>query len=250
MKHASLFTGIGGFDLAAAWMGWENVFQVEIDSFCQEVLKHHFPHAQRFTDIRQFDSRPFHGAIDVLSGGDPCQPNSVAGLRAGKADARYLWPEYRRIYNEIKPGYIVNENVSGSISNGVLDQKISDLEADGYTCWPPLVIPAGAAGALHRRDRVWLVAHAMRSGRQQLNPAAKPVEQTEGIVRNNSFGADAFGTTGWSADKSAILRMAYGLPDRLDRRKRIKALGNAVVPQIVYQIFKAIEQYDQSSATI
>src|SRR5690349_5351598 len=101
MRHASLFSGIGGFDLAAQWMGWENVFQVEIDEFCKKVLAKNFPNAKRYGDIKQFDGTEWAGKIDILSGGFPCQPYSAAGKRLGKEDARHLWPEMLRVVGEV-----------------------------------------------------------------------------------------------------------------------------------------------------
>jgi len=115
-RHGSLFSGIGGFDLAALWMNWENVFQVEISDFCNKVLEHHFPDTTRFRDIKKFKGGKYRGTIDVLSGGFPCQPFSTAGKRRGKDDDRFLWPEALRIIGEIKPRWIVLENVAGLFS--------------------------------------------------------------------------------------------------------------------------------------
>lgn len=160
MRHASLFTGIGGFDLAAEWMGWENVFQVEKDKRCLNVLKQRFPNTKRYNDAKSFYpiTHGYNNTIDILTGGDPCQPNSNAGLRKGKDDDRFLWPEMFRVARELNVPWIVNENVSGSISNGILDLKIDDLESAGYTC-QAYCIPAEAVGALHQRERVWLIAY-------------------------------------------------------------------------------------------
>lgn len=158
MRHASLFTGIGAADLAAEWTGWNNVFQVENDKKCIAVLYKQFPHIPKHNDVRDFDATEYKHRVDVLSGGDPCQPHSVAGLRKGTADVRFLWPEMFRIAQELNVPYLVNENVSGSVSNGVLDLKINDLESVGYAC-QAYSIPAEAVGALHQRSRIWLVAH-------------------------------------------------------------------------------------------
>jgi len=162
MNHASLFSGIGGFDLAAEWMGWRNVFHVERDPFCQRVLAHHFPNSQPFDDVTTFDGRPWHGSVDILTGGFPCQPYSTAGKRMGKDDERHLWPEMRRIISEIAPTYVVGENVRGLTNwNGglVFEEVCADLETMGYEVWTG-IIPAAGVGAPHRRDRVWFVAHA------------------------------------------------------------------------------------------
>lgn len=176
MKHGSLFSGIGGFDLAASWMGWENVFQVEWNKRCQEVLKRRFPNAHKYLNVKDFDGTKYRGTIDILSGGDPCQPNSVAGLGMGTADVRFLWPEMFRIAQELNVSWIVNENVSGSIANGVLDIKINDLESVGYTC-QPYCIPAESLGALHQRERVWLVAY--NSDFHRDNQIARAIRATE-----------------------------------------------------------------------
>jgi len=162
MTHGSLFSGIGGFDLAARWMGWENAFHVERDPFCRKVLAHHFPESQSFDDVKTFDATPFRGRLSVLSGGFPCQPFSAAGKRAGTSDDRYLWPEMFRIIREARPTYVVAENVRGLLSWNeglVLDTVCSDLEGEGYEVLP-VVLPAASVNAPHRRDRIWIVAYA------------------------------------------------------------------------------------------
>jgi DNA (cytosine-5)-methyltransferase 1 len=162
MRHGSLFSGIGGFDLAAEWMGWENMFQVEWDSFCQKVLTKNFPNVKRYGDIKEFDGTKYRGLVNIISGGFPCQPFSHAGKRKGKSDDRYLWPEMLRVIREIAPSYIVGENVGGLISmeNGkTLDRILSDLGNEGYTT-EQFIIPACAVGAWHRRDRIWIIAYS------------------------------------------------------------------------------------------
>jgi len=162
MNHASLFSGIGGFDLAAEWNGWNNVFNCEWEEFPRKVLKHHFPNAKQYEDIKDFDATEYRGRIDVLSGGFPCQPFSVAGLRKGTEDERHLWPEMLRIIGECQPRWVVGENVRGLVSwsDGlVLETCYSDLEALGYSV-QSFIIPACATNAPHRRDRVWIVAYA------------------------------------------------------------------------------------------
>ena len=160
MKHGSLFSGIGGFDLAAEWMGWENVFHCEWNEFGQKVLHHYWPNAETFTDITKSDFTKYANKIDILTGGFPCQPYSQAGKRKGKEDERHLWPEMLRAIREIKPKYIVGENVFGLLNwNGglVFDEVHSDLEFEGYEV-QAVVIPAAAVNAPHGRDRVWFVA--------------------------------------------------------------------------------------------
>ena len=162
MKHASLFTGIGGFDLAAERVGFENIFQVEIDKFCQKVLEKNFPKVKRFLDIKDFNGKEYRERIDILSGGFPCQPFSQAGQRKGNQDERALFPEMLRIIGEVKPKWIVAENVSGilSIHDGEYFEEIcTSLESEGYKV-QSFIIPASAVNAPHRRDRLWIIAYS------------------------------------------------------------------------------------------
>lgn len=166
MTHASLFSGIGGFDLAAEWAAWTNAFNCEIDPLCRRILKYHFPDAEQYADIRTTDFTIWRGRIDVLTGGFPCQPFSLAGKRKGTEDDRYLWPEMLRVIRTVRPRWIVGENVFGIVnwSEGVVfEQVCSDLEAAGYAV-QPYIIPACGVGAPHRRDRCWFVAHRADAG--------------------------------------------------------------------------------------
>ena len=166
MKHGSLFSGIGGFDLAAQWMGWENAFHCEISEFPRKVLHHYWPNALSYENIKETDFTKWRGKIDVISGGFPCQPYSLAGKRLGKEDDRHLWPEMLRCIREIKPRWVVGENVFGIVNwDGglVFDEVQSDLEAEGYEV-QAYVLPACAVNAPHRRDRVWFVAHSNHKG--------------------------------------------------------------------------------------
>ena len=161
MTHGSLFSGIGGFDLAAEWMGWENVFHCEWNPFGQKVLHHYWPNAISYHDITKTDFAIHRGAIEILTGGFPCQPYSMAGKRLGKEDERHLWPEMLRAIREIQPRWIVGENVLGLVnwSDGLVFHEVqTDLEAEGYEVLP-FVLPACAVNAPHRRDRVWFVAY-------------------------------------------------------------------------------------------
>jgi DNA (cytosine-5)-methyltransferase 1 len=165
MKHIGLFEGIGGFLLAARWMGWEPVAWCEWDEFCQKVLKYHFPEAQQHGDITKTDFTRYAGQIDILTGGFPCQPYSSAGKRLGKEDDRHLWPEMLRAIREIQPRWVVGENVRGLTNwNGglVFDEVQADLENEGYEVTPYL-LPACAVNAPHRRDRIWFVAYRNES---------------------------------------------------------------------------------------
>jgi len=169
MKHGSLFSGIGGFDLAAEWMGWDNVFHCEINPFGQKILKYYWPDAITYSDITKTDFSIHRGKIDVLTGGFPCQPYSLAGKRKGTEDERHLWPEMLRAIREINPVWIVGENVFGIVNwdGGVVFEHIqADMEAEGYEV-QPYVLPACGVNAPHRRDRVWFVAHAGLFGQKK-----------------------------------------------------------------------------------
>jgi DNA (cytosine-5)-methyltransferase 1 len=160
MRHASLFSGIGGFDLAAEWMGWENVFHCEWMEFPRKVLDYYWPGADSYTDICKTDFKKYANTIDILTGGFPCQPFSLAGKRKGTDDERYLWGEMLRAVQEIKPTYVIAENVFGitNIDGGlVFEQVCLDLEAQGYEV-QPFIIAAAAKNAPHRRDRCWFIA--------------------------------------------------------------------------------------------
>jgi DNA (cytosine-5)-methyltransferase 1 len=188
MKHISLFSGIGGFDLAAEWAGWTNVASCEINPFGRRHLAYYWPHAYHHDDIKtltgekiQHEAQKRYGPdwrADgvILSGGFPCQPYSLAGKRLGKEDERHLWPEMLRVIREIQPTWIVGENVFGLVnwSDGlVFDEVQTDLEAQGYEV-QAYVLPACAADAPHRRDRVWIVAHYKGPG---IQPSANRREE-------------------------------------------------------------------------
>lgn len=307
MKHLDLFSGIGGFALAveAVWPEAEHVF-CEIDPFCQQVLKKHFPNSKIHEDIKtltytdngrsaeqkleaagnkQRDRKP---KFDLLTGGFPCQPFSAAGKRRAQNDDRYLWPEMLRVIRETRPTWIVGENVAGII-NLALEQVCLDLEAEGYEV-QPFIIPACAVNAPHRRDRVWIVAYASGERRQQESRSAPCDEssdegrtalhdhesssddqvweaiadssstglegrQQSEAARHNRFSSRKWRAEGydWEADwpqvATELCGVDDGLPVELDgfkltkaqhRAQRLKALGNAIVPQIAIEIFKAI----------
>jgi DNA (cytosine-5)-methyltransferase 1 len=168
VRHGSLFSGIGGFDLAATWVGWANIFQCEKDPFCRKVLTYYWPEARRYDDIKQFDAAFYRGVIDIITGGFPCQPFSVAGKRKGTSDDRHLWPEMHRIVKQIQPRWVVAENVLGLLNwqRGVVFEQVqADLEALGYEVWS-FVLPACSVDAPHIRNRVWIIAHAPDVGKR------------------------------------------------------------------------------------
>lgn len=314
MTHGSLFSGIGGFDLASEWMGWENKFHCEWNEFGQKVLEYYWPKAELFTDITKSNFTKYANKIDILTGGFPCQPYSSAGKRLGKEDARHLWPEMLRAIREIQPRWVVGENVRGLTNwNGglVFDEVQSDLEAQGYEVLP-FLLPACAVNAPHRRDRIWFVAYSNNNGLNQCN-GTNEVNTSEGrlnalgninesndngnVADTNGIGnksrsrgfseqfnkndkkgrvfkysknirsenalenGELEGGRSWKSNKrnmwdsfpsvSPICNGDDGISNRLDnitfskwRNESIKAGGNAIVPQVVYQIFKAIEQYE------
>lgn len=348
MNHGSLFSGFGGFDLAAEAVGWDNIFQVEIDRYARKVLRKNFPNVKRHSDIRAFDGTRYRGTIDVLSGGFPCQPFSVAGKRRGNKDDRYLWPEMLRVIDECRPNWVVAENVAGILSilepdslsevesqelvlfcedesypinkiiervqRRIIGRVIRDLEQIGYdfprlTNGTPVIlcIPACAVGAPHRRDRIWIIAHAgdaergrfdrlsrrrsraesqdghpqseseksetiannSKSGRhtsiarkeqwrmanenKQNNLIIDPDSSTQGLQRTIGEGTaskrcstECGDISGWSQNwlevATRLCRVDDGVPHRVDR---IKGLGNAIVPQVAYEIFKAINEVEE-----
>jgi DNA (cytosine-5)-methyltransferase 1 len=159
MRVLDLFSGIGGFSLGLERAGMETVAFCEFDKKAQLVLKKHWPEIPIYDDVRELSGKQFEGqTIDLICGGFPCQPFSVAGKQKGEEDDRHLWPEYFRLIQEIRPRWVIGENVSGLINMG-LDQVLSDLESADYSC-QTLVIPACAVNAPHRRDRVWIIANS------------------------------------------------------------------------------------------
>ena len=245
IRHADLFAGIGGFGLAARLMGWKTVFQVEKDEWCRKQLKHNFKGTRLYGDIKDFCGKKYKGKIEVLSGGFPCQPFSLAGNRKGEGDDRYLWPEMLRVCREIRPRFIVAENVPGIINMG-LDQVLDDLEGEGYTCWPPLVVPAGAVGADHLRERLWMVAHSLGTGQSMVRSGKKRNSPKEVKSRElPSLCPQIVVAEQYEAryNEPLLLRNTDGLPPSLDCRNILKAMGNAIVPQIAFEIFKHIENF-------
>lgn len=182
MRHGSLFSGIGGFDLAAEWVGWENIFHCEIEPFCQKVLKYHFPNSISYDDITKTDFSVHRGRIDIVTGGFPCQPFSLAGKRKGTEDNRYLWKEMLRAIQQIQPQWVVGENVFGIINwdRGMVFRQVqTDLETEGYEV-QTYVLPACAVNAPHRRDRIWFIAkNTKRNGFIQREPDKEGTEIRE-----------------------------------------------------------------------
>ena len=189
MNHISLFSGQGGFDLAAQWMDWNNIAHCEINPFCLQILKYYWPNAKTHTDIKTTDFTIYRGKCDIVTGGFPCQPYSVAGQRKGNEDDRHLWPHMLRAIQEIQPTWVVGENVPGLINwNGglVFDEVQADLEAAGYEVIP-FILPAASVNAPHKRERIWFVAYATsrgQSGRRWRSSRVKGNENNEAIGTN------------------------------------------------------------------
>lgn len=267
-SHIDLFSGIGGFALAASWAGYHTEVFCERDEFCRKVLEKRFPGVPVVPDIFDFDGAEYAGA-DLLTGGFPCQPYSCAGKRLGAEDDRALWPQMLRVVSRVRPRWVVAENVAGFVGMA-LDDVLSDLEKEGYQTGA-VVLPACAVDAPHRRDRVWIVAHAYSIFSISSN-------QNEDVAsERNLFSIGGRGKSGSSSvciqeqhhssesrrderidsdgiAQSRLGRVADGIPTRLDRpfdrepdvprvavgikqrRERLKSLGNAIVPQVAYHI--------------
>lgn len=241
-----MFSGIGGFDLAAEWMGWENVFQVEIDKFCQKVLEKHFPNVERYGDIKEFDGTRYAGRIDVLTGGFPCQDISILNTRKEgiKGEKSSLWKEYARIIREVGPHYVVFENSPRLISRG-LEVVLQDFSEMGYDVeWRYFY--ASEFGFPHHRERLYGLAYAS---------SFRPIDIIEkgGVIHSIIPNKD---------ERRKHENQAFDIPLSLERfngksnfngvqldngfskeldKDSIKGLGNAIVPQVAYEIFKAIE---------
>jgi len=231
--HLDLFSGIGGFALAAksTWKErYENVGFCEIDKFCQKVLRKNFGNDIKiFDDIKELKGEQF-GTVDLITGGFPCQPFSAVGKRAGKNDDRYLWPEMFRVIRESKARWVVGENVA-DIKDMALDAVLTELANNGYT-GESFIIPACAIDAPHRRDRMWIVAHST------------------GIPIDNNFvwkGNELFNSKEilWPEPNSIVPRMVDGVSNGLDRH-RLRALGNAIVPQVAEVLLAAVKTIDDN----
>ena len=313
LTHLSLFSGIGGLDLAAEMAGFQTVGQCEWADYPTKVLEKHWPDVPRWRDIRTLTGESFYEktgirTVDVISGGFPCQPFSVAGKRKGREDDRYLWPEMLRVISELRPTWVVGENVAG-IVNMALDQVYTDLENEGYAV-RALIIPACAVDAPHRRDRCAIIGcraleekhngrgwgtHSLensdcvrfgkpgvlsqqpkrtelerdgknvansdlaglqgrnekelpkRPGKRTFRKSCAYVSDTEsselqGQRRTARGRRPEFGCSSWWPAEPNVGRVAHGVPSRVDR---LKCLGNAVVPQQFYPVFRAIADIER-----
>ena len=272
LTHLSLFSGIGGLDLAAEMAGFRTVGQCEWADYPTKVLEKHWPDVPRWRDIRTLTGESFYEktgirTVDVISGGFPCQPFSVAGKRRGKEDDRYLWPEMLRVISELRPAWVVGENVAG-IVNMELDQACADLENAGYTV-QAFIIPACAVNAPHRRDRCAIVAHDVLSNSNnggwplRGNREFSAAQETGGRLANHGGGAQEHVTGERRSAQPGLGGVADGVPTWMDRywveepaiprittvkenrADRLKCLGNAVYWRQFYPIFQAIADIER-----
>jgi DNA (cytosine-5)-methyltransferase 1 len=252
MRHGSLFSGIGGFDLAAEWMGWDNVFHCEIEQDKRQFLELKWPKAESYGDISATDFSKWRGKIDILTGGFPCQDASIAkqdgegqqGLQGERTGLAY---EMLRAIREIRPRYIIAENVANFLkTNGGRDFTtiLSELSRMGYnaewrTCY------AAEVGAPHKRKRLYIVAYSKSIGLQPGQTYFSHVAAEASPFCWRPYGAAIQISRGgaWNSEPP-ILCVDNGLPSKLVRRQ-IHGYGNAVVPQIPFAIYKAISEYEK-----
>ena len=236
MTFLDLCAGIGGFSLGLEWAGMTCKGQVEIDDYCNRVLKKHWPHVPRWADLKTInpDELP---SVDLIAGGYPCQPFSLCGERQGADDDRHLWPFIFKIVTHLRPSWCLFENVVGHVTVG-LDHVLSDLEMGGYTAWP-LILPACCVGAPHQRERVWIIAY---SDKIRPEMCAIPQHGSYEAPHEQSIPAKASGY-------AALVQRIFGTPDCEHIRRgdgishwldRIGAIGNAVHPGVVFEIGRAI----------
>lgn len=289
LTHLSLFSGIGGLDLAAEWAGFQTAGQCELADYPTKVLEKHWPDVPRWRDLRTLTKESFYErtglrTVDIISGGFPCQPFSVAGKQKGKGDDRYLWPEMCRVIRERAPRWVVGENVPGILRIAAAD-VVTDLEREGFDV-VVFDFEAAAVGAPHRRERFAFVANCNSSGLPQERPQQQTAGASEkgtlvvdtlrgGLPRDNGrqqrqepengcenaadsstvllqrfhYGQrqEQFGRGSWWSAEPDVGRVAHGIPNRVDR---LKCLGNAVVPQQFYPIFRAIAMVERGEEDV
>ncbi|WP_407269319.1 DNA cytosine methyltransferase [Tenacibaculum maritimum] len=268
LTQGTVFSGIGGPELAAHAMGWKNVFHCDINEFGKRVISHYWPKSIGHGNIKETNFNIYRGRIDILTGGFPCQPYSAAGKRLGKNDDRHLWPEFARAIREIQPRWIVGENVRGIVNwNGglVLSEVQDDLEAEGYEvqCF---LFPSASIGAANIRERVWICAYNGSLGRKNVqdNKGSSSYEIENAKGRSSQIEWREKETNVLDPSRNTFLQFQemYGQPavfnvgdefsPELDfitiskwYKESITAAGNAINPRAIMQIFKAIEKYEQ-----
>lgn len=251
LTHFSLFTGIGGIDLAAEWAGFETVGQCEFADYPTKVLEKHWPDVQRWRDVRDVTAESIKqkgiGEITLLSGGFPCQPHSIAGKRMASNDERDLWGEYARIICETRPKWVLGENVLGlltSESGRFFGRVLNDLASMGYRVgWSSY--PASTVGAVFHRGRVFIVACADSNGLQGVIQGSQEAYAAHTLKRPPSENIrNVIGLWNGEARHSNRIRESDGVSNWMDR---LKALGNCVVPQQVFPILQAIAEIERNS---
>lgn len=254
LTHLSLFSGIGGLDLAAEWAGFETVGQCEFADYPTKVLEKHWPNVPKWMDIRTLTKESFYDrtglqTVDVISGGFPCQPHSVIGSRKAEADERHLWPEFVRVIRSLRPRFVVGENVNGILST-IHESVCTDLEAEGYEV-RTFCVPAYAVGAHHERYRVFIV------GISESEPGLQADSKTDTNGAQQEAWSDALlepwnylPGAYWSVHKPPVCGMADGIPAWMggykQYKERMTCYGNAVVPQQAYPIFKVLAKAEKS----
>lgn len=250
MKALSLFSGIGGIDLAAEWAGIETVAFCEREPFCQKVLKKHWSSIPIYDDVCTLTKERLEkdeincDTIELIFSGDPCQPSSQAGKRQGADDNRHLWPEVNRLLQEIRPRWIVRENVVGNVTMG-LDEVLINLDNLGYTS-QSFIIPACAIGADHERDRVFVIGHSNGFPKSQTNQALMSIGAQRDAWENTSREFRGEVSTFYREENQPpVCRMDDGFSTRL-YNGRMKALGNAVNPYQIFPLIAAIKQIEDA----
>ncbi len=256
LTHGSLFTGIGGIDLGLEWAGFETKWQVEINPFCNKVLEKHWPNIQKFQDVKTVGKHNLT-PVNLISGGFPCTDLSQAGKKAGlgtpdnPTERSGLWYEYARIIGELRPDWVLIENVPRALSTEG-DQILGQMEKENYTSWP-IVLGAWGVGASHRRNRAWILCHSNSGDGNGNNLANRwKIFQTKirALAEAEQEGKrwfdelDAGNGLPEPSTYAGIVRETHGIPGGLDR---FKALGNAVVPQIPMLIGKFVQAFEEVS---
>lgn len=252
LTHFSLFTGIGGIDLAAEWAGFQTVGQCEWADYPTKVLEKNWPDVPRWRDVRDVTTKSVKAkmgggaSITLLSGGFPCQPHSVIGSRKAEQDERHLWPEFLRVIQELQPPWVLGENVNGLLST-IHESVCTDLEQEGYEV-RTFCAPAYAVGAHHERYRVFIAGFSESKSRLQTNSKADS-DRTRRKTRTNPLlkSRDSLPGAYWATHQPPICGVDDGLSIKLDGYKpRMMTLGNAVVPQQIYPILKAIAEIEEA----
>ena len=239
----SLFSGIGGIDLAAEAAGFTTVCQCEWADFPMEVLKKHWPQVPKLRDITTVTKEAFfektgRETTTLISGGFPCQPFSSAGKQRGFEDERYLWPEMLRVIRELHPSWVLGENVAGFIHLG-LDKTVFDLEQAGYAV-RVFVLPAVAVGAWHERKRTFIIGHAASHAPRQRHGGCETEPRLGGMA--DGIPPEMDGHSMWAKEPAQIPYLISDPPANV--AKRLKTLGNAVVPPQVYPILRYIAEIE------